>query len=187
MPITTQELQVSASDTTARVSSSPHADARLVPDRTVLVPLHHFLLRSRLGLPDLPELRYRQNVRSARSLRGSFRRLIYLETLVRRAGHDRASIRADSTTQNSLVVRSSDLVHLAQRGVRPERPVVVRIAVGRQDLFGMRRPDETSNLRRRRKRRNSGSRCRGPVKCTINLQLGCFKGVPIWGCPAHQK
>lgn len=64
-PIISQEDHNNANP---RTRSSPHADARLVPYRTILVPLHHFLLGSRLGLPDLPELRHSQDNQSAKCL-----------------------------------------------------------------------------------------------------------------------
>jgi len=44
-------------------------------------------------------------------------------------------------------MRGRDLVDLAQRRVRPQRPVVIRISVRRHDLFGVVGPDQAGDLR----------------------------------------
>jgi hypothetical protein len=89
--------------------------------------------------------------------------LTHLETLVRGAGDHGTTIGADRTTQDPLVMRPRDFVHLGQRRVRPEGPVVVRVSVRRHDLLVLGRPDQTRDLRRGREGRDSRSRRRGPV------------------------
>lgn len=85
-----------------------------------------------------------------------------LEVLVAGRGRDRAPVGAERRREDARVV-GGRVPEAGVARVGPEADVVVREAVGREDLLGVRRPDERGHLRGRGQGGDARARGRGPA------------------------
>lgn len=162
---------------------SPHANARFD-----LATAHFFSLGSldfadALRFPDLPELQtlHPQSVimRSIPILSKT-----HLERLIPRPGHDHTPIRTNRTRQNPAIMRPHDLMNLLQPRITPQRPALLRVPMGGDDLFAVVGPNERGDLAFGREGGEARARGGGPevdgrvVGAAAGGEEGVLPGAP---------